>query len=110
MWSSGDWFLRHDNASAHTALNVQQFLAKNNMTVIPHPPYSPDLAPCDFFLFPRVKGQMKGKRFAAVSEVKNKILEVLNNISTAEFQKCFQQCEKRRYKCTESKGKYFEGD
>jgi len=55
---------------------------KNNMTVIPHPPYSPDLAPCDFFLFPRRKGQMKGKRFANVSEVKKKTLEVLNNIST----------------------------
>jgi len=46
MWSSGDWFLHHDNAPAHTALSVQQFLARNNMTVIPHPPYSPDLAPC----------------------------------------------------------------
>jgi len=72
MWSSGEWFLHHDNAPAHTALRVQQFLAKNNITVIPHPPYSPDLAPCDFFLFPRMKGQMKGKRFADVSEEKRK--------------------------------------
>jgi len=47
-----------------------------------HPPYSPDLAPCDFFLFPRMKGQTKGKRFADVSEVKKKTLEVLNNINT----------------------------
>jgi len=83
MWSSGDWFLHDDNAPAHTAMSVQQFLAKN-MTVIPHPPYSPDLAPCDFFLFPRMKGQMKRKRFADVSEVKKKTLEVLNNISTEE--------------------------
>jgi len=85
---------------------VQQFLAKYNMTVIPHPPYSPDLAPCDFFLFPR----MKGKRFADVSEVKKKTLEVLNNISSEEFQKCFQQWEKCWHKCIESKGEYFEGD
>jgi len=49
----------------------------------PHPPYSPDLAPCDFFLFPPMKGQKKGKRFADVREVKKKTLvEVLNNIST----------------------------
>jgi len=48
----------------------------------PHPTYSPDLAPCDFFLFPRMKGQKKGKRFADVREVKKKMLEVLNNIST----------------------------
>jgi len=47
----------------------------------PHPPYSPDLTPCDFFLFPRMKGQKKGKRFSDVSEVKKKTLEVLNNIS-----------------------------
>jgi len=110
MWSSGDWFLHRDNAPAHTALSVQQFLAKNNMTVIPLPPCSPDLAPCDFFLFPLMKGQMKGKRFADVSKVKKKALEVLNNISTEEFEKCFQQWEKRWHKCIESKGKYFEGD
>jgi hypothetical protein len=48
----------------------------------PHPPYSPDLAPCDFSLFPRMKGQKKGKRYADVREVKKKTLEFLNNIST----------------------------
>ena len=70
MWSSGDWFLHHNDAPAHTAFSVQQFLAKN-MTVIPHPPYSPELPPCNSFLFPLMKGQMKGKCFADVSEVKN---------------------------------------
>ena len=48
----------------------------------PHPPYSPDLALCLFFLFPRMKGQKKEKRFADVHEVKKKTLEVLNNNST----------------------------
>ena len=86
------------------------FRQKNNMTVIPHPPYSSDLAPCDFFLFPRMKCQMKGKRFADVSKVKKKMLEVLNNISTEEFQKCFHQWEKLWYKCIKSKGEYFEWD
>jgi len=47
-----------------------------------HTSYSPDLAPCDFFFFPRMKGQMKGKRFVDVREVKKKTLEVLKNIST----------------------------
>ena len=62
------------------------------------------------FVFPRMKGQMKGKRSADVSEVKKKMLEVLKNISTEEFQKCFQQWEKCWYKCIESKREYFEGD
>ena len=47
-----------------------------------HSHYSLDLALCDFFLFPHMKGQKKGKRFADVCEVKKKTLEVLNNIST----------------------------
>jgi len=68
MWSSGNWFLHPDNVPVHTALSVQHFLAKNNMIVIPHPPYSPDLTPCDFFLFPCMKGQMKGNCFVDVKE------------------------------------------
>jgi len=110
MWSSSDWFLHHDNAPTHMALSVQQFLVKNKITVIPHPPYSPNLAPRYFFLFPCMKDQVKGNCFADVSKVKKKMLEFLNNIKSEEFQKCFQQWEKCWYKCIESKGKYFEGD
>jgi hypothetical protein len=57
-----------------------------------------------------MKRQMKGKSFADVSEVKKKTLEVLDNMSTEEFQKRFQQWEKRWYDCIEAKEEYFEGD
>ena len=53
-WRNKNLIIHHDNAPAHRSFKVSQ-LAKNNMTVIPHPPYSPDLAPCDFFLFPKLK-------------------------------------------------------
>jgi len=46
-----DWVLHHDNAPAHTALSIREFLAKKNIPVLLHPPYSPDLTPCDFYLF-----------------------------------------------------------
>jgi len=72
LWQSGNWFFHHDNAPAHTALSVRRFLTKNGMTTVPHPPHSSDLAPCDFFLFPRMKRDMKGKRFADIEEVKKK--------------------------------------
>ena len=88
---AGDWFFHHDNAPVHTALSVKQFLAKNGMTPIANPPYSPDLAPYDFFLFPRLKKDMKGKLFATVKEVKQKSPEGLNNIPINEFTKCFEQ-------------------
>ncbi|UYV69451.1 hypothetical protein LAZ67_6003646, partial [Cordylochernes scorpioides] len=44
--------LHHDNATSYTAFIITNFLARSNTPVIPHPPNSPDLAPCDFFLFP----------------------------------------------------------
>jgi len=50
----------HDNAPAHRSFKVSQFLAKNNMTVIPHPLYSPDLAPCDFF--PQAEASDEGSK------------------------------------------------
>ena len=70
FWRSGEWLLHHDNAPAHTALSVRQFLMKNEMTTASHThtPHSPDLTPCDFFLFPRMKRDLKGKRFQNVEE------------------------------------------
>ena len=49
LWETKSWLLHHDNAPAHNALSIQ-FLAENNIAVLEQPPYSPDLAPCDFFL------------------------------------------------------------
>ena len=57
------WLLYHDNGPAHAALLTRRFLNDNNMTVVLHPPYSPDLAPSDFFLFPKLKMKLKGQRF-----------------------------------------------
>jgi len=59
-WRSGNWILHHDNAPAHRAVTTNEFLAKHNIPSLPQPPYSPDLAPCDFFLFPQLKKTMKG--------------------------------------------------
>ena len=50
-WRSGNWIMHHDNAPAHRAV-TNEFLAKHNISSLPQPPYSTDLAPCDFFLFP----------------------------------------------------------
>jgi len=74
------------------------------------PPYSPDLAPCDFFLFPRMKRDLKGKHFQNVEEVKEKTTEALKAITLPEFQNCFEQWKKRWDKCIDSQGEYFEGD
>jgi len=97
-------------APAHTALSVTRYLASLGWTVVPHPPYSPDLAPCNFFLFPTMKKTLKGKRFATMEEVKTASQEALNIIKLQQFQRCFTQWEKRLDKCIASNGEYFEGD
>jgi hypothetical protein len=59
LWREMTWVLHHDNAPIHTSVLTHQFLAKYKMAVIPHPPHSLDIAPCDFFLFPKMKLTLK---------------------------------------------------
>jgi histone-lysine N-methyltransferase SETMAR len=58
LWPN-DWILHHDNAPAHKAISVKQFLAQKSITEMEHPPYSPDLVPNDFWLFPKVNSVLK---------------------------------------------------
>ncbi|KAH8404551.1 hypothetical protein KR009_006498 [Drosophila setifemur] len=85
LWKNKNWLLHHDNAPAHTSLLVRDFLAKNNTLVMPQPPYSPDLAPCDFFLFPKLKRPMKGRRYGTLDEIKTASKEELNKIKKINF-------------------------
>jgi len=77
---SDKWFLHHDNAPSHTSNAVRELLAQNNITTLPHPPYSPDLAPCDFFLFPKLKTHLKEHNFGTVENVQAAAMRALNNI------------------------------
>ena len=67
------WLLHHDNAPAHHALEIREFLAKNNIAVLKQPLYSPVLAPCDFFLFPKLKEVIKGTRFQNTEAIKTAV-------------------------------------
>ena len=55
--------LHHDNMSAHSTALVQAILANHHITQFSQPPCSPDLVPCDFWLFPKLKSPLKGGRF-----------------------------------------------
>jgi len=95
LWQNNSWILHHDNAPAYTSLLVRDFLAKSKTNMLPQSPYSPDMAPCNFFLFPKLKKTMKGRRFANIDEIKTESLKELNAIPKSEFQKCFQDWKKR---------------
>jgi len=109
-WQNQNLIIHHNNAPAHRSFKVLQILAKNNMTVIPHPPYSPDIAPCHFFLFTKLKFWMKGRRFDTIEEIQEKSQRVLDTIPKRDFQGFFQAWQKRWDGCIRAKGEYFEGD
>ncbi|PNF23921.1 hypothetical protein B7P43_G12846 [Cryptotermes secundus] len=90
--------------------DMKEFLARNKMAVVPHPPYSPDLAPCDFFLFPKMKINLKGRGFDTVEEIQAEMQTVLNTLTKKDFQDAFQKGQKRWDQCMHSQGIYFEGD
>jgi transposase len=83
---------------------------KREMTVVPQPPYSPDLAPADFFLFPKLKSSLKGHRFQTVEKIEENSIQDLRAIVQNTFQDAFQNWKKRWERCIKSGREYFEGD
>jgi hypothetical protein len=89
---------------------VRNFLEKNETTVVPQPHYSPDLAPADFFPFPKLKSTLKGRRFDTFDEIQKNSTKDLFAIQKEAFQKALQIWQKRCERCFASEGNYFEGD
>lgn len=100
--------LHHDNASSHTANATIEFLEKTSVKLMTHSPYSPDLAPCDFFLFPNVKNRMRGHRFPSPEDAVAAYTEELSAMSEIEWRGCFQKWFQRMQRCIECAGEYFE--
>ncbi|UYV70838.1 hypothetical protein LAZ67_8000791 [Cordylochernes scorpioides] len=98
-WTNGDWILHHDNARPHTAHLVTSFLAKNGTEILPQPPYSPDIAINDFFLFPKLKAVLKGRHFDTREDIIEKSLLALKSIPKEAYKNCFDNWEKR-WRCT----------
>jgi histone-lysine N-methyltransferase SETMAR len=104
------WILHHDNISAHDEFRVREFMATNSIPNMEHPPYSPDLAPCDFWLFPKLKNSLKGQRLAYLSDIQRNVKTLQRGIPENDFQDCFRQWHNHLTKCIVSQGEYFEGD
>ena len=74
--------LLHDNASSHKCEVVKSFLASEKVKVLNHPPYSHDLCPCDFFLFPRLKKMLSGNKYTSRSSLGSAIYQCLHQKKT----------------------------
>ena len=73
---------------------------------VPHPPYSPDVAPCDFWLFPR----LRGCRYETIEEMKEAVTKVIDTFTQEDFHGAFQRLLERYNKCIAAGRDYFEGD
>jgi histone-lysine N-methyltransferase SETMAR len=96
----------HDNARPHVHQNVDNFLKDNGIAKIQHPPYSPDLAPCDFWLFDMLKKELTSQPDAR--SLKNEVTRILSQVDKKEFAKTFYKWLERMQCCINNKGEYFE--
>jgi hypothetical protein len=72
--------LLYHNTLVHTSLKTTESMTNNSMVIIPHPPYLPDLGPCDFALFPKLKMNLKGWSSETMSDIQRESQVVLNSI------------------------------
>ena len=99
LFAKNSWILHHDNAPAHMALSMRDFLATKQITVLEHSAYSPDLAPRDFFLFP-----LKGRHFDDIDDIRSNTTAALKAIPQNHFQNCFEGWTSRWHRCIASQG------
>jgi len=105
-----NWVLHHNNVPAHTALSIREFLVKKNIPVLPHPLYSPDLALCNFYLFPKLKLKLKSHHFGMMENTQRIVTDELHTLMENDVQYCYDQWKKHWNHCVTSQGSYFEGD
>ena len=102
--------LHHGNAPCHTAISVNEVLAEKGISVVPQPTYSPELSPCGFFLFPKLKFHLKGRHFGNVDNIQKVVTDQLRTLLHEDFQHCYREWEQSLRWCVASQVNYFEGD
>ena len=85
---------------------VTDYLTKMGINTVPHPSYSPDLTPCDFWLF----SKLRGCRYEKIEEMKEAVMKVIDMLTQEDFHGAFQKLLEWYNKCIASRGDYFEGD
>jgi len=101
-----DMWLLHDNARPHVHSNVRNFLESKGLRTIDHPAYSPDLAPCDYWLFDYIKERLDDELNAET--LADSVTKVLSSIPHSEYQKTFKKYVERLEFCVLAEGDYFE--
>jgi len=97
-----------DNAPAHKSVVAMMKLCELHYEILPHPPYSPDLAPCDYYLFPNLKKWLGGKKFQSNEQVICETNAYFEDLDQSYFMEGIKKLEDRWTKCIRLKGDYVE--
>ena len=100
LFKSGQWHFHQDNAPVHNYIFVADYLTKMGIKTLPHPPYSPNLAPCDFCLFPK----LRSCSYETIEEMKEAVTKVIDMLTQEDFHGAFQKLLERYNKCIAAGG------
>ena len=104
-------FIVHmDNAPVHKARVTQKFIESSSIYMPRHPPYSPDIAPSDFYLFGKLKGMLRGKAFETTKDLVEWIEDAIYTIPKKELESVFGSWIERLYRVVALKGEYYSKD
>ena len=106
LFKSGQWHFQQDNAPVHNSILVTYYLTKMGINTVPQPPYSQDLAPCDFYLFPKLRGY----RYEIIEKMKGAVTKVIDTLTREDFDGAFQKLLERYNRCIAAGGEYFKGN
>ena len=106
LFKSGQWHFHQDNTPVHNSILVTDYLTKMGIKTVPHSPYSPDLAPCNFWLYPK----LRGCRYEIIEEMKEAVTKVIDTLTQEYFHGALQKLLGRYNECIAVGGDYFEGD
>ena len=101
---SGQWHFHEVNAPVHNSILVIDYLTKMAIKIVPHPPYSPDVGPCDFCLFPKFKEKRRGGRYETIEETKEAVTKVIDTLAQEDFDGALQKLLERYNKCIAAGG------
>ena len=89
LFKSSQWHFHQDNAPFHNSILVTEYLTKMGIKTVPHPPYSPDLAPCDVWLFPKLKEKLRSCRYETIEEMKEGVTKFIDTLTQEDFHGTF---------------------
>ena len=103
LFKSGQWHFHQDNAPVHNSILVIDYLTKMGIKTVHQPPYSPDLSPCDFCLFLK----LRGCRYETIEEMREAVTKVIDTLKQEDFHGAFQNLLERYNKCIAAGGLEF---